>query len=113
MQLIRSVTIKFPIWHYYRSSGARSWYSDSLRAGKASDQSSSPGKVTTFHCSISSRPALGANAAPYPMDSEVLSGGGGGGVKRLGHETDLSLPTSAKVKTTWIYISTPPYVFMA
>jgi hypothetical protein len=34
------------------------------------------------------------------------------GVKRPGHEGDLSPPTSAEVKKTWIYISTPPYIFM-
>jgi hypothetical protein len=35
------------------------------------------------------------------------------GVKRPGRETDHSLPTSAEVKNTWIYTSTPPYVFVA
>jgi hypothetical protein len=30
-----------------------------------------------------------------------------------GHEADHSPPTSAKVKKTWIYTSTPPYFFMA
>jgi hypothetical protein len=35
------------------------------------------------------------------------------GVKQLGLEADHSLPTSVKVKKTWIYTSTPPYVFMA
>jgi hypothetical protein len=33
-------------------------------------------------------------------------------VKRPGREDDHSLPTNAKVKKTWIYASTPPYVFM-
>jgi hypothetical protein len=35
------------------------------------------------------------------------------GVKRLGREADHSSPTCAKVKKTWIYTSTLPYVFMA
>jgi hypothetical protein len=35
------------------------------------------------------------------------------GVKRPGREADHSPPTSAEVKKTWIYTSTPPYVFMA
>jgi hypothetical protein len=30
-----------------------------------------------------------------------------------GREADHSLPTSAEVKHTWIYTSTPPYAFMA
>jgi hypothetical protein len=34
-------------------------------------------------------------------------------VKRPEHEADHSPPTSAEVKKTWIYTSTPPYVFMA
>jgi hypothetical protein len=35
------------------------------------------------------------------------------GVKRPGYETDHSPPTSAEVKKTWVYTSTPPYIFMA
>jgi hypothetical protein len=35
------------------------------------------------------------------------------GVKRPRREADHSPPTSAGVKNTWIYTSTPPYVFMA
>jgi hypothetical protein len=35
------------------------------------------------------------------------------GVDRPGCETDLSPPTSAEVKKTWIYTSIPPYTFMA
>jgi hypothetical protein len=35
------------------------------------------------------------------------------GVKRPGCEADHSSPTSAEVKKMWIYISTPPYAFMA
>jgi hypothetical protein len=34
-------------------------------------------------------------------------------VKRPKREADHSPPTSAEVKKTWIYTSTPPYVFMA
>jgi hypothetical protein len=32
-------------------------------------------------------------------------------VKRLGREADHSPPTSAEFKKTWIYTSTPPYIF--
>jgi hypothetical protein len=35
------------------------------------------------------------------------------GVKRQGRDADHSPPTSADVKKTWIYTSTPPYAFMA
>jgi hypothetical protein len=33
--------------------------------------------------------------------------------KRPGREADNSPPTSAQIKKTWTYTSTPPYVFMA
>jgi hypothetical protein len=35
------------------------------------------------------------------------------GVKRPGREADHSRPTSAEVKKTFIYTSTPPYIFVA
>jgi hypothetical protein len=35
------------------------------------------------------------------------------GAKRPWHEVDHSPPTSVEVKKTWVYTSTPPYVFMA
>jgi hypothetical protein len=34
------------------------------------------------------------------------------GIKRQWREADHSPPTSAEVKKIWIYISTPPYVFV-
>jgi hypothetical protein len=33
------------------------------------------------------------------------------GIKQSGLEADHSPPTSAEVKKTWVYTSTPPYVF--
>jgi hypothetical protein len=45
---------------------------------------------------------------PIQWVSGVLSQG----AKRSGREGDNSPPTSAEVKKTWIYTSTPPYVFM-
>jgi hypothetical protein len=50
-----------------------------------------------------------AHPASYPMGTE----GYFLGVKRAGREDDHLTPTSAKVKKTWIYTSTPAYVFMA
>jgi hypothetical protein len=35
------------------------------------------------------------------------------GVKRPGREADHSPPTSAEVKKTWVYTSTPSFAFMA
>jgi hypothetical protein len=35
------------------------------------------------------------------------------GIKRPEHEADHSPPTSAEIKKTWIYTSTPAYAFMA
>jgi hypothetical protein len=42
-----------------------------------------------------------------------VTGGLFQGVKRQGREVYHSPLTSAEVKKTWIYTSTPPYVFMA
>jgi hypothetical protein len=52
----------------------------------------------------------GADSLSYPM--------GTGGVlfpelKWPGRQSYHSPPTNVKIKNTWIYISTPPYVFMA
>jgi hypothetical protein len=55
------------------------------------------------------RPALGPTQPPIQWVRESLSPG----VKRPGREADHSPPTSAEVKKTWVYTSTPPYVFMA
>jgi hypothetical protein len=52
---------------------------------------------------------LAAHAASYPM----VNRGFIPGAKRPGREADRSLPTTAEVKNTWIYTSTPPYVFVA
>jgi hypothetical protein len=56
-----------------------------------------------FH-SATSRPALGPTQPPIQWVPVV---------KRPGRIAGHSHPTSAKVKKTWIYTSTPPYVFMA
>jgi hypothetical protein len=34
-------------------------------------------------------------------------------VKWPWHDADHSSPINVEVKKTWIYISTPPYIFMA
>jgi hypothetical protein len=53
--------------------------------------------------------SFGTHAASYPLRTGPLSPG----VKQSESEADNSPPTSAEVKNTWIYISTPPYAFMA
>jgi hypothetical protein len=50
----------------------------------------------------------GAHPASYPTST----GGSVSGVKRPGRGANHSPPSSAEVKNTWIYTSTPPYVFM-
>jgi hypothetical protein len=52
-----------------------------------------------------------AHLAPYSMGKE--GGAFSPSVKRPECEADHSPPTSAKVKETWIYTSTPPYIFIA
>jgi hypothetical protein len=49
----------------------------------------------------------GVHPTSYPMGMGALFPG----VKRPGREADRSPPASAEVKNTWIYTSTPPYVF--
>jgi hypothetical protein len=83
--------------------GLISRYSYWLRAGRLRVQSSSPGKVKIFLFSTLASPALGPTQPPVPLSP---------GVKRSAREADHSTPTSAEVKKTWIYTSTPPYVFM-
>jgi hypothetical protein len=79
-------------------------YSDWLRAERPMGRSSSTGSVKNFHFFISSRPILGPNQPPIEWVA---------GVKRNWRKTDHSPSTSAEVKKTWIYTSTPPYAFMA
>jgi hypothetical protein len=69
----------------------------------------SPGRVKNFFYSTSSRPALGPTQPP----TQWVLGALFPKVKWKGCEADHSPPTSAEVKKTRIYISTPPYVFMA
>jgi hypothetical protein len=65
--------------------------------------------VKNFLFSMSSRPALGTIQPPIEWVPRALSLG----VKRQGLEANNSPPTIAEVKKTWIYTSTPQYVFMA
>jgi hypothetical protein len=51
----------------------------------------------------------GVHRISNPMGTGALSPE----VKRQKREADHSPLTSAEVKRTWIYTSTPPYVFMA
>jgi hypothetical protein len=70
-------------------------------------QSSCPRRVTNFfHVA---QTGSGALPASYP----VGIGGSFQEVDRPGCEADLSSPSSAEVKKTWIYTSTAPYAFMA
>jgi hypothetical protein len=45
----------------------------------------------------------------FSVDTRALSLG----IEVLGCEADHTPPTSAKVKKTWIYTFTSPYIFMA
>jgi hypothetical protein len=64
---------------------------------------SSPGRRKGFLLSTS---------IPVPRPTQWIPGSLSFGVKRPGREVDHSPLTSAEVKKTWIYISTPPYAFM-
>jgi hypothetical protein len=91
-----------------REAGQRSRYIDWLQAGRPSGWSSSPGRGKNFHISMSSRSAMGPTQPPIQWVPAAVSPG----VKQPGREADYS-PTSTEVKKTWIYTSSPPYLFMA
>lgn len=54
-----------------------------------------------------------AGSGVHPASYLVGTGGSFSGVKQPGREADHSPPSSAEAKKTWIYTSTPPYVFLA
>jgi hypothetical protein len=66
--------------------------------------------VKNFHFSISSRPVLASTQPPMQWVPGLFFFPG---IKQQGCEAEHSPPTSAEVKKTWTYTSTPPYVFMA
>jgi hypothetical protein len=85
-------------------------YSDWPRGGRSwrSEFESRQG-LGIFLFATASRPALGPIEPPIQWIPRVLSPG----VKRPGREADHSPPSSAEVKKTWRYTSTPQYAFMA
>jgi hypothetical protein len=88
----------------WQSEGKKySRYSDWQRAVRPRGRSSSPGRVENFRFSASSTPTLGPN---QPLINGVLRALSLG-VKRKGSEADNVPPTTAKVKKTWNYTSTP------
>jgi hypothetical protein len=72
-------------------------------------QNSSPGRVKNFLFPMSPIPVLGFTQPPIQWVPEALSSG----LKWSGREADHSPLTSAEVKKTWTYTSTPPYASKA
>jgi hypothetical protein len=68
-----------------------------------------PAEVGNFSLHRHVKTGSGAHPSSFQMGTGALSLG----VKRPGGEADHSLPSSAKVKNAWRYISTPQYVLMA
>jgi hypothetical protein len=66
-------------------------------------QSSSPGRRKIFLFSTSPRPVLGLTQLPIQWVPEV---------KRSGREAAHLPLTRANITKTWVYTSTPSYVFM-
>jgi hypothetical protein len=70
---------------------------------------SSVGRINNFNFFISPRPVLGSTQILI----QWVGGAFSPGVKRQGREAENSTPTSAEIKNTCIYASTPAYVFFA
>jgi hypothetical protein len=66
----------------------------------------SPGRVKNFLFSTSFRSALAPTKPPIQWVAGALSPG----AQQLVREADHLPPTSAEVKKTWIYTSTPPHM---
>jgi hypothetical protein len=60
-----------------------------------------------------SRRVVQIGSPPPPASIQWVPGALPPGLKLPGHESDHSPPTSAEVKKTWIYTSTPLYAFVA
>jgi hypothetical protein len=104
--------IKTVWWIMFRNigPGKRIRYSDWLRDGQLRGRSSSPGREKNFLFSMLSRPVLGPTQLPIQWEP---GGAVPPGVKQPEREADHSPLTSAEVKKTWIYTSSPPYAFRA
>jgi hypothetical protein len=75
-------------------------------SGRQTGRTSSLGEVNNFPFCI---PALHSTQPPIQWVQGALSSG----VKQSGREAHYSSSTSAEVKKTQMYTSTPPYPFMA
>jgi hypothetical protein len=76
--------------------------------GPQRGQNWSLSREMNFRFSISSRPAQGPKQPHIQWVLGILSLE----ARQQMHKADHSPPTSAMSKKTWIYTSTPPYVFM-
>jgi hypothetical protein len=85
-------------------------YSDCLQEGRRKGPSSSPGRVKNFSSPF--RPDLLCGPHSF-LSNGYRRGVPSPGEKWPAPETDHSLSTSAKIKNTWTYTSTPPYAFLA
>jgi hypothetical protein len=90
----------------YDPVAGKTLYSDWLGVGRPGFDSRQRQQIA--HFSTSSRPALGSTQPPIQWVPGDISPD----LKRLERDADHSPPSSAEVKKTWIYTSTPPYVFM-
>jgi hypothetical protein len=91
---------------YWLGSGIAQWYS----AGYGLDDPwfDSWRGLGIFLFITTSRPSLGPTQPPIQWVPGAVSLG----VKRPGHEADLSPPSSAEVKNAWRYSSTPQYALI-
>jgi hypothetical protein len=94
------------ILYYIRRAGVAQAHSDCLLHGRPRGRSSSHGRGKNFLHIVQT--GSGVHPASYPMGTGGSLPGG-----KAAEARSYLPPISAKVKKTWIYISIPPYTFMA
>jgi hypothetical protein len=88
----RIVNFNFMVYHFSSGDGATGWMIGAR-----------------FSTGVVSRPTLGSFHSPI----QGLPGTSSSEVKRPGHEAGHLCTSTTKVKNTWNYTATPPYMFTA
>jgi hypothetical protein len=105
MMMMMTLNAYFSAVYFLQNNRDSNW----LRAGQPKGWVSCADRDKNFLFFTLTRPVLGPIRPTYPMENRNFTPE----VKLPRREADHSPPTSAEVKNTWTYTSTPQYVFMA